>query len=160
MPFVADLSFKIVELPCYCMATARSFGESPEVAAWSLLLEWAERNGLDPSSGAHRFFGFDDPPPLAPDDPYGYQQWMTIPPNIDVDPHEDVALFKFSGGRYISTRCEGLTHIGERWHELYAYAETAHLGHAEGPGLEELLTMTAADPSEYVFDLFLPIATE
>jgi DNA gyrase inhibitor GyrI len=158
MPFVADLSFHIVDLPCYCVATARGFGTSPEMDAWSTLLEWAERNGLDPVSGGHRFFGFNDPSPSSPDSPYGYQQWMTIPPNVGVDSHEDVALFKFSGGRYITTRCEGLPTITDRWRDLYEYADDAHLGHGEGPGLEELLTLSAAKPDEYVFDLYLPIA--
>ena len=85
---------------------------------------------------------------------------MTIPPNVEVDPHEDVTLFKFGGGRYITTRCEGLATITDRWHDLYAYAEEAHLGHGEGPGLEELLTLGAQSPDEYIFDLYLPIPAE
>ncbi len=160
MPFVADLSFHIVDLPCYCVATARGFGDSPEMDAWTTLLEWAERNGLDPVAGGHRFFGFNDPSPSAPDEAYGYQQWMTIPPNVEVDSHEDVTLVKFPGGHYVTTRCEGLPTITERWRDLYAYAEEAHLGHGEGPGLEELLTLGAETPAEYVFDLYLPILTE
>ena len=157
MSHVTDLSFRLVDLPCYHVAMARSFGESPEIGAWSILLEWAERCGLEPASGDHRFFGFNDPPPARPSEPYGYQQWMTVDEGVEADPHEDVAVIDFAGGRYATIHCEGIATIGDRWRELYAFVEQSELTKEARPGLEELLTLTAADPADYVFDLYLPV---
>jgi AraC family transcriptional regulator len=154
---VTDLSFRLVDLPCYHVAMARSYGTSPEFGAWSTLLEWAERRGIDPTSGDHRFFGFNDPSPSAPDEPYGYQQWMTVPPGVYADPHEDVSIGEFEGGRYATGRCEGLETITERWQCLFEFATDCGLEIRDHPGLEELVTSPAVEPADFVFDLYLPI---
>ena len=154
----AAVGFRIVELPPMCVATARGFGPSPEAEAWATLLEWAERNNLDPAGGGHRFFGFNDPGPSGPDEPYGYQQWMTVEPGTVADPHEEVSMHEFQGGRYATTRCEGLEHITDAWRALFDFVAASELEHGPEPGLEELLTLTAEEPTDYVFDLFLPIA--
>lgn len=153
----ADLSCHVVDLPCYHMASVRAFGLSPEAEAWAMLLEWAERTQRDPVSGDHRFFGFNDPSPSGPGQPYGYQQWMTVTPDVHVDEHEDVSIIDFSGGRFATTRCEGLGTIGDRWRQLFDYVAASELTPAPEPGLEELLTVTAADPAEFVFNLYLPV---
>lgn len=157
MPHVADLSYRVVDLPCFCVAAARGVGTSPEMSAWSTLLEWAERRGLDPVSSSHRFFGFNDPSPSAPGEPYGYRQWMTVTPDVIADPHEDVTIEKFEGGTFVTTRCEGVGAITEHWRRLHEHATDAELEMASSPGLEELLTLTAPDPADYVFELYLPV---
>jgi len=152
-----DRLYTLVELPPCRVAIARGFGESPEVAAWSTLLEWAERTGADPMSSAHRFFGFDDPPPSHPGEPYGYQQWMTVEPGVAADLHEDVAIAEFEGGLYATSRCHGLENITRTWAGLLEAVDRSHVDVPARVGLEELLTITASDPADYVFDLYLPV---
>lgn len=157
MSRVSDLSCSVVGLPCYRVAMARSFGESPEFGAWSTLLEWAERSGLDPVLGEHRFFGFNDPSPAQVGEPYGYQQWMTVTTDVTADPHEEVSILEFGGGVFATTRNVRLDSIGDRWRRLYDYAIETGLELRHEPGMEELLTSPAAPPADFVFDLYLAV---
>jgi effector-binding domain-containing protein len=146
------------ELPPMVVASALGFGAEPEPEAWGHILGFAEKNGLDVASGRHRFFGFNNPNPTAGSPNYGYEQWMTVKGDVQVEP--PVTLKEIPGSRYAVTRFKGLEHITETWRDFVRWFEESGL--QPGPNceqcLEELLNPTTLPPDEWEFDLYLPVA--
>jgi DNA gyrase inhibitor GyrI len=152
---MSELEVRIVQLESMRLASAHGFGDSPEAQAWDKILAFARSKGLEP--GQARFFGFNNPNPSPGSPNYGYDQWMTVGP--DVEPEGDVEIVDFPGGLYAVARCEGLSHIGEVWQQLVLWFEDSP--YKKPPHwcqcLEELLTPPDLPYEDYIFDLYLPI---
>jgi DNA gyrase inhibitor GyrI len=148
------MEVSIVRLPALRVASAYGFGASPEEKAWEKLLEWARENNLLENEGI-RFFGFNDPNPSPGSPNYGYEQWMTVSPDIDAS--GEIKIKSFKGGLYAVTRCK-LTHIGETWQALSEWCENSPHAFAHHQWLEECITPVGTPFDEIVMDLFLPIA--
>ena len=147
---------RIVHLEPMRVAGAHGFGESPEGEAWDKLLAWANPKGLLDDREAVRFFGFNNPNPSPGSPNYGYDQWMTVGPEVEGE--GDVKILDFPGGLYAVTRCEGLSNIGEVWKRLVTWREDSPYKKAHHQWLEEYLSPLGVQPEEFVFDLYLPIA--
>lgn len=153
---MSELKVRIVTLQPIRVASAHGFGESPEGQAWDKLLAWAESRGLLEDRRASRFFGFNNPDPSPGSPNYGYDQWMTVGPEVEGGDH--VKIFDFAGGLYAVARCEGPSNIGEVWKQLVIWREESPYKTAHHQWLEEYLSPLGVGPEDYVFDLFLPIA--
>jgi DNA gyrase inhibitor GyrI len=151
-----ELSVRIVRLAPMRVASAYGFGPSPEGIAWQNLLDWAKAGGLLDVAPAPRFFGFNNPSPSAGSPNYGYEQWMTVGP--DVAGGAGVELKDFAGGLYAVTRCENLLTITDTWHRLATWCEGSPYVMGQHQWLEESYTPDVARLEDYVFDLYLPIA--
>ena len=116
-----DLSVRIVRLAPMWAVSAYGFGSSPEELAWLTLLDWAKAGGLLDVEPGPRFFGFNNPNPAPGSPNYGYEQWMTIGPEIAG--RAGVTIKEFAGGLYAVTRCEGLQTITDTWHRLATWCE-------------------------------------
>lgn len=156
-----ELEVRIVRLEPMRVASATGFGESPEPSAWSKILSWAESEGLFSDLEAVRFFGFNNPNPSPGTKKYGYEQWMTVGP--DVEPEGEVQIKEFSGGLYAVTKCSGISVIGTTWSHLAAWLEDSRYRIGSHQSLEECLTtLTSIEElenslDEIVMDLHLPI---
>lgn len=155
---MADIEVRIVTLEPMRVASAYGFGAQPEEIAWRKLLAFAEAKGLD--QGSARFFGFNNPDPSPGSPNYGYEQWMTVGP--DVEGEGDITIKEIPGGLYAVTRLEGLSEIGERWKQLVLWAKTSQYRFANRQWLEELLSppgnlSEAMVPEAMVFDLYLGV---
>jgi effector-binding domain-containing protein len=137
------------------VASALGFGQTPEELAWNRILAFAEAKGIDTTKA--RFFGFNNPDPSPGSPNYGYEQWMTVGP--DLEGEGEVEIKEIPARRYAVTRCEGLDTIGQDWKNLVTWFEDSP--YKKPPHfyecLEELLTPPGAPYEEYVFDLYLPI---
>ena len=153
---MSDLEVRIVQLEPLRVACASGFGENPEEQALNRLMAWARSKGLLDQIKARRFFGFNNPNPSPGSPNYGYDCWITVPP--DVEAEEEVSIIEFSGGLYAVARCEGLGTIGDVWKKLARWREDSRYKPAHRQWLEELFTPFATELEEYVFDLYLPIA--
>ena len=151
---MSELDVKIVEMPPMRVASALGFGESPEPLAWEKILAFASTKGIDIEKA--RFFGFNNPNPSAGSPNYGYEQWMTVGP--DLVPEGDLEVKEFPGGSYAVLRCRGIHSIGQDWQTLATWREDSRYEAGHHQWLEELLTSPTAPFEEYVFDLYLPIA--
>jgi len=149
------------------VASALGFGLSPETDAWGLLLDWAKSQGLLDEIGDHRFFGFNNPNPSPSSPNYGYEQWVTLGPEIGAETgaERQVEIKTFPGGRFAVTRCQGPSHLESTWKALVAWQEDSPHQMTNNPCLEELLNpqlMLALggeiDFEELLFDLYLPLA--
>lgn len=154
---MSGFQVQIVELEPIRVASAHGFGESPEGQAWDKLLAWAEPQGLLKDRQAVRFFGFNNPSPSPGSPNYGYDQWMTVGP--DVEAKGEVEIKEFPGGLYAVARCEGLDNIGQVWQRLVTWREDSPYDKGHHQWLEEFLSPLEVmdQPDEYVFDLYLPI---
>lgn len=148
------LDVKIVLLPKLRVASAHGFGASPEEAAWDKLSVWAKEKELWDKEGV-RFFGFNNPNPSPGSPNYGYEQWMTVGPDIKVS--GEIKIKNFEGGLYAVTRCK-LPQIGETWQELVQWCESSTYTLANHQWLEEGLTPYPTPFDEVVMDIYLPIA--
>ena len=160
---MSDLEVRIITLVPMRVASARGFGESPEPIAWNKLLTWAESKGLLENLDDVRFFGFNNPDPSPESPAYGYEQWITVTP--DVTAEVGVEIKAFPGGLYGVSRCKGLENIGSTWKQLSAWLENSPytLGHHQW--LEECLTKPRSvrsfekmPPEDYLMELYCPIS--
>jgi DNA gyrase inhibitor GyrI len=152
---MSDLEVRIVELEPMRVASAYGFSEQPEPIAWEKILKWAESQEFEDLS-QHRFFGFNNPSPSPGSPNYGYEQWMTVGP--EVQPGEGIEIKDFPGGLYAVTRCEGLQHITDIWKQLVVWREDSKYKQAHHQWLEECFTPEAEKLEDYVFDLYAPIS--
>ncbi len=149
------LEVRVVTLEPLRVASAYGFGRSPEAQAWEKLLTWAKAKGLLKDLSTMRFFGFNNPNPSPGSPNYGYEQWMTVGP--DVEPEGDIRIQDFGGGHYIVTRCK-LPEIGEAWRQLVEWCESSeHRWTMNVQCLEESITPPETPFEEVVMDLYLPI---
>jgi DNA gyrase inhibitor GyrI len=156
---MGQLQVRIVRLEPVRVASAHGYGEAPEDQAWKTILAWAEAEGLLEDPSAVRFFGFNNPNPHPGSPNYGYEQWITVGPEVKVS--GEVELKDFPGGLYAVTRCQGIPEIAPTWKKLVTWFESSAYKRAYHQWLEECLS-PPTDPElpleEYVFDLYLPIA--
>jgi DNA gyrase inhibitor GyrI len=155
---MSELDVRIVELEPMRVASAHGFGKSPEEQAWTKLIAWAQGKGLLDDLATRRFYGFNDPDPSPGSPNYGYEQWMTVGP--DVASEGEVEIKTVPGGLYAVARCT-LGTIGEVWKRLVTWREDSTYNPAAHQWLEEALTppvdLQIGSP-DAVLDLHLPIA--
>lgn len=167
---MSKLDVRIVRLDPSRVVAAYAFGSSPEMYAWESLLSWAKSKGLLNAPTLPRFFGFKNPVPDPGSPNYGYEQWMTVAPDVtadltanvtaDVTANSEVQAKEFSGGLYAVTRCR-FNEIRETWKRLAEWNEEGPYRLAHHQWLEECLTPAVpvmGTERDLVYDLYLPIA--
>lgn len=150
---MSEIEVRIVELAPMRVASAHSFGKEPEVIAWEKILTWMKSRGLNRDDV--RMFGFNNPDPAPGSPNYGYEQWVTVGP--DVTSEGEITVKAFGGGHYAVTRCT-LPHIGEAWKQLAAWRENSHYQCGHTQWLEEMISPPGTPFEEAVLDIYLPIA--
>ena len=155
---MSELEVRECVLGPMVVASALGFGTEPETEAWNLIREFARQHGLSAESGDHRFFGFNNPGPSPGNPEYGYEQWMTIDPDLGVEApltRKDVPR-----SLYVATRFVGLQNITDTWREFLKWFDDRGLERSAGdePCLEELRNPAASSPELWEFDLYLPIS--
>jgi len=151
---MSELDVRIVTVDPMRVASAYGFGDSPEIQAWDKILAFAHAKGFDREEA--RFFGFNNPDPSPGSPNYGYEQWITVGP--DVEPEGDIRIIDFGGGLYAVTRFKGLRNIGPVWKQLVQWLEDSPYRKGRHQWLEELLTPLESPQEEWEFILYLPIS--
>ena len=147
------IEVRIEELEPMRVVSAFGFGVSPEPQAWDLIFSFAREHGIDP--GEQRFFGFNNPNPSPGSPNYGYEQWMTVGQDVEVEP--PLRIKQLSPGRYAVTRFTGLDHITDRWQALVRWCEEHEhrISSEQERCLEEHLNPDETEPDKWTFDLHL-----
>ena len=152
-----ELEVRIITLEPLRVVSALGFGEGPEIEAWGKIINWAEAQDIMGEFSEHRFFGFNNPNPSPGSPNYGYEQWMTVGPDIEAE--GEITMKEIPARQYAVAHCEGLSTIGEVWRQLVLWFEDSP--YKKPPHwcecLEELLTPPGVPVEEYVFDLYLPV---
>ena len=142
---------RIVKLEPLRVAAVHGFGPEPEGIAWDKMMAFVAANNL---TGV-RYFGFNNPNPAPGSPNYGYEQWVTVGPEVEAS--GDVAIKAFGGGLYAVMRCQGVQNIQGAWQELVGWAESSPYRRSNHQWLEEVLTPPPTPFEEFVLDLYLPI---
>lgn len=132
---------------------------TPENECATLRDRWAHPLGLYDHPEKHQVYGFNNPcPENYPHTPYGYEQWVTIPDDFEVDPAEDLTVKEFSGGLYVVTMCKGVKNMGKAYNELVQWVKNNERYRPRNAHeLERLLNPTTPSEDEAVFEIHLAI---
>ena len=151
---MSELNVRVVKLEPMRVASAHGFGANPEEQSWKKLFDWAGRHGLLDNPQAHRYFGFNNPNPSPGSPNYGYEEWMTVGPEVEAG--GEVKIKNVSGGLYAVTRWENIPNP-QIWQQLVLWRENSPYKAAHHQWLEECFN--PLDPlDKLIFDLYLPIA--
>jgi len=105
---------RIVKIPAMTIASYRAESATPENDCSKVFNKFVLENNLNKRDG-YRFFGFNNPSPSEGNPVYGYEMWVTIPPNFSVP--KPLIKKQFDGGLYASISTQ-MNEIGERWQLL------------------------------------------
>ncbi len=150
---MSELTVRLERLAPMRVACFRGLGQSPEQEAWGRLRAWAEPRGLLKDATAHPVFGFNNPSPSRPDEPYGYTFWIRIGHELPVE--NGIESLDFAGGWYAVTTCRGFPHP-EIWMRFLGWVRGSAHRHRPTHELERPHDPLAPE-SEMVFDLYLPV---
>jgi DNA gyrase inhibitor GyrI len=151
---MGTLDVRILELPPMRVACAHGYCASPEEEATKKIRTFMAAQELDFEQV--RWFGFNNPDPSPGTPNYGYDVWITVGP--EVEPSAEVTIQDFAGGLYAVTRFKDLNNIGSVWQQLVHWREDSPYQPGHHQWLENLLVPPDTPVTEFVFDLYLPIA--
>ena len=117
-----EIEVRICTLEPMRIASFHAFGPSPELDAAAKLVAWAKPKGYLDTPGKHRIFGFNNPNPSVGSPNYGYEFWIQIEPDAEIE--EDARVKEFEGGLYAITCCHGIDTITETWMKLAEWVES------------------------------------
>lgn len=154
------IDVKIVHLDPMRVAVFHGYGPNPEELAWKQMEEWAADRGCFQPTGTARIFGFNNPNPSDATPNYGYELWLTLSDEIEVD--SPARVRQFPGGMYAVTHLENIVDPGDQipraWHALYLWVEDSRYKMTDEPCLEEDHRRPGMPPdSKWEMDLYLPV---
>ena len=167
---VKQNEFKIVTLPEMRVVSFHAMGEfigDPEPKAGEKLYAWANPKGLYNEPEKHRVFGFNNPDPkynresgefiVNKENPYGYEFWMTIPDDFEVE--DEVTVKEIPAGLYVTKSCIGVQELGRVWKELAEWVkESKDYKYGKHQCLEENTNPLITDESKFPFVLYFPVS--
>ena len=159
-----DLQIEIVQLEPMTVASVQAISKSPEEDAWKKMVAFAEPRGLFKDLKKNPIFGFNNPNPSEGKEEYGYEFWIRISSDTELD--EGVTKKKFNGGLYAVTRCN-LTKestsaflqehgILESWAKLSEWFKSSGYEKGKHQWLEKSINPNKPD-EDLLLDLYLPI---
>jgi DNA gyrase inhibitor GyrI len=153
---MSEIDVRIVRLEPQRVAMSYGFGNGPENIAWEKMIAFVKAKGLNTDGQPHHYFGFNNPNPTPGSPNYGYEQWITVGPEVMTE--GDIKIKDFSGGLYAVTHCK-LQNITEVWKQLATWREKSRYRLGSQECLEELISDPIAHEvdGEAEFDLYLPI---
>lgn len=89
---------RVIHLPPCTVASYRYIGENPEEAAGAVLEKFIQESNLYDRKPDARMFGFNSPNPSPGRPHHGYEDWITIPADMEAPP--PLVKKQFSGGLY------------------------------------------------------------
>ena len=116
-----ELDVRISTLEPMRVVSFHAFGPSPELDAAAKLVEWAKPKGFLDEPKKHRIFGFNNPNPSTGTPNYGYEFWIQLEPDTEVE--KGVSVKEFEGGLYAVTRSYGIENITATWMKLAEWVE-------------------------------------
>ena len=162
-----ELDVRIAKLEPMRVAWVNGYGEQPEGEAWRKILAFANAQNLLDDLKARRFFGYNNPDPSPGTPNYGYDQWITVGPEISSQ--DEIQIKDFDGGLYAVASCVGVENIGITWKNLVRWFEDSKYDKGNHQWLEEVLNpevfikpdgtpnQTEETLGLVKFDLYLPI---
>lgn len=161
-----DIEVRIVRLDPMRVASVQAISESPEPDAWKKLGKWARAKGLLADLQKHPVFGFNDPNPTVGEKVYGYEFWIRIEDDTEID-DDQIQVKEFEGGLYAVARCvvqneempmkEGMeVPMFSTWEKLVTWVQKSKYDMGKHQCLEKTMDPDA-EFEDLILDLYCPI---
>ena len=111
---------RIITLPAMRVVSFYAFSSSPETQSWEKAVTWAKAHNCWHPAPETRIFGFNNPDPSPGSPNYGYEYWLSVGPEVQLD--QATTVKEFSGGLYAVLRCDV---SGNPWEIIPDYMEEA-----------------------------------
>ena len=154
---ISNKILKIIKLPSLKVVSFHvTDSTTPEIEAWGLLEKWAKKKGLLKNPEVHQIFGFNNPDPVKETNKYGYEFWITIPEDFEVE--DELTIKIFSGGLYAVMSCRGIMNIGPTWKNLIKTVDDSEYTLTKDhQWLEHHVNLETMDEEKIRLDLYCPI---
>ncbi|MHA3964750.1 MAG: effector binding domain-containing protein [Candidatus Thorarchaeota archaeon SMTZ1-45] len=159
-----ELQVEIVQLDPMTVASVRAISKSPEEDAWKKMVAFAEPRGLLKDLKKNPIYGFNNPNPSPGKEEYGYEFWIRIDPDLELE--KGVTKKEFDGGLYAVTRCNltqestsAFLHehgVLESWARLNEWFKSSGYKKGKHQWLERSINPNKPD-EDLLLDLHLPI---
>jgi AraC family transcriptional regulator len=150
---------RIISLPHMRVVSFYAFSSSPETQSKEKAVAWTKAHRCGQEAPDTRIFGFNNPSPSVGSPNYGYEFWLSVSPEVQLD--DDTTVKEFSGGMYGVLRCDVSGNprdiIPASWNELVKWRESSHYKLGNHQCLEEHLTGIDSNDQKFILDLYLPI---
>ncbi|MHA2363467.1 MAG: effector binding domain-containing protein [Candidatus Hodarchaeales archaeon] len=151
-----DNKAKIVQLQSMRIVSFHvTESETPENESWKKLEAWAKPKGLFDNPTKNIIYGFNNPDPTKESKTYGYEFWITLDEDFEVD--EEITIKTFSGGLYAVMACRGVENISPTWKKLVDWIKNSKYQFAKHQWLEHHIDPNITDHNKILFDLYAPI---
>lgn len=150
---MSEIEVRLEMLPPMRVARFHAVGQSPEQEAWEKLRAWAEPLGLLKDTTAHPVFGFNNPSPSKAGEDYGYEFWIRVESEMQVE--VGFETLDFPGGWYAVTTVRGSPNPA-LWMQLLEWVRNSPHRYRRTHELERPHNPLAPE-SDMAFDLCLPI---
>ena len=150
---MTEIQVRIEKLGPMRVASVCAVSAHPENEAWETLRKWAEPAGLFNDLENHPIFGFNNPSPSSGQETYGYEFWIRIGQETEVQ--GSLTAKDFPGGLYAVTTIHGFPNPLV-WKQLWDWVQSSPHQWRKTHELERPLNPLAPE-NEMVFDLYLPI---
>lgn len=161
---IKEIQVEIRQLDPMTIASVQAISKTPEEDAWKKLVAFAEPRGLLKDQKKNPIFGFNNPDPTKGKEEYGYEFWIRIDSDMNLD--EGVTKKKFGGGLYAVKRCN-LTKeatseftqehgVSESWFRLHEWLKSSEYKKGSHQWLEKSVNPNKPD-EDLLLDLHMPI---
>ncbi|OLS22688.1 MAG: hypothetical protein HeimC3_29620 [Candidatus Heimdallarchaeota archaeon LC_3] len=152
-----NLILKIVKLlPMRVVSFHATDSKTPEDDAAKMVENWTKEKGLLDDPNRYQVFEFNNPDPQKDNPKYGYEFWIAVPKEFEVE--DDQVIKEFSGGLYAVMSCRGVMNIGPTWKKLVQAVNNSEytLTH-DHQWLENNVSPDIKDHDKLRLDLYCPI---
>ena len=156
-PEVNDRILKIVKLPPMRIVSFHATNSTtPEDDAGKMMWKWAHPKGLFDNPNIYQIFGFNNPDPEKNNPKYGYEFWISVPRDFEVE--DDIVIKEFQGGLYAVMSCRGVMNISPTWKKLVqAVKNSEYTLTNDHQWLEHNISPDIQEHDKIRMDLYCPI---
>lgn len=149
------LNVRIVYLPPSTVASYQFEGDDPEDKVHTVINNFVKKNNLTKIKPDLRHYGFNAPNPVDESGRHGYEMWVTIPDDFEVE--QPLQKKHFAGGLYAAHMIE----MGafEEWNWLFEWVSKNEKYEADFKGGHEIMYGLLEEQLNYINRLNVPVGS-
>jgi DNA-binding transcriptional MerR regulator len=118
---LTKLNVRILQVPPATVASYHFIGENPEEKVGAVMSRFAKESNLYELKPDSKLYGFNHPNPAEGKEHHGYEDWITIPDDMDVP--SPLVKKKFAGGMYAAHTIKFMDF--HEWNDLHKWVENS-----------------------------------
>ncbi|MCL1843687.1 MAG: effector binding domain-containing protein, partial [Defluviitaleaceae bacterium] len=118
---LTKLNVRILQIAPATVASYHFIGENPEEKVGAVISQFAKESNLYEIKPDSKLYGFNHPNPSEDREHHGYEDWLTIPDDMDVP--APLVKKKFAGGMYAAHTIKFMDF--HEWNDLHKWVENS-----------------------------------